>query len=892
LEKFEDRAAAGSMLFALPGLLPDVRGSFESGEDELFRDALSDLRRRSTRSNSAKAPDGRQDLSTLDLSQIGSSATLSRSQAATNDQSWVRDSRYGTTEYANPPPHELGSFEFDTLFPPLGGGIGDDESTESKPRFPDAPAGHGSDAGAGGGGGGGGGSDFGSGSAYGPSGMAGLDSPASGFGSGSGSTSWTPTLSADGEGFAGGTPFRESSGADSPGNASGAQNPRGETDAAQASPNPAGDHANNPAASGPSATGQSPNGNAPQGPPSQPPGQGNPPGSSQHPANTPVLRAVHRIGGPDEGRLLIQGSIDADVPAGSEVRIEFFAVPVVVSSGGSAALKPFASTVIVKRNPGASTFRAVVDAPLSTGQTGVLAKAIGPFDTPAPYSKVREIQLPDDVDADGTGGLIEDLAGHAGDGNQDGIPDRQQADVASFPGLSGSIVTLDAHGKSVRNVRALKPSPAKPARIDAPFGLISFELDDVPVGGHVMVDVLLPDGAPVDVAYKQNPLTGALIPFEFDGTTGAVIDGNVVTLHLVDGGRGDFDGQANGIIVDPVLLSASGTPVSQLDAERWTSQQSGGTEERHGSIAVDGTDLVLREGDSFEVRAEQRFVVPRGVKDLQFEYWATFGAADGEFINDAFEVALVDEAGLSLVPTIRHGRDSFFNLTEEQQLAELGELTSHVAAPPPRDITAAGTVTLNVTHLADGVTPRTLIVRLVNNDSDIGTVVRILGNHAPLAVDDGPGGACELDEDGNLVIGLADSVLNNDTDADGDVLEARRTRPSDDGILYASGPYHGDLTLAADGTFTYSPDADFFGTDTFAYWAWDGLKYSEEPATVTITVAAVNDAPVAVADQYEVLLGGRIAAGNVITKVVVLAENIAESRCEIGGVSASSFLAA
>src|SRR5262249_35858589 len=37
----------------------------------------------------------------------------------------------------------------------------------------------------------------------------------------------------------------------------------------------------------------------------------------------------------------------------------------------------------------------------------------------------------------------------------------------------------------------------------------------------------------------------------FDGTTGAEIKDNVITLHLVDGGRGDADGIANGRIVDP-----------------------------------------------------------------------------------------------------------------------------------------------------------------------------------------------------------------------------------------------------------------------------------------------------------------------------------------------------
>jgi len=69
------------------------------------------------------------------------------------------------------------------------------------------------------------------------------------------------------------------------------------------------------------------------------------------------------------------------------------------------------------------------------------------------------------------------------------------------------------------------------------------------------------------------------------------------------------------------------------------------------------------------------------------------------------------------------------------------------------------------------------------------------------------------------------SVLANDTDRNEDVLTAE----------LVSGPGDGVLEFNADGTFTYTPDADFFGTDTFAYVANDGVSFSD-PATVTITV--------------------------------------------------------
>src|SRR5690606_23671281 len=55
-----------------------------------------------------------------------------------------------------------------------------------------------------------------------------------------------------------------------------------------------------------------------------------------------------------------------------------------------------------------------------------------------------------------------------------------------------------------------------------------------------------------------------------------------------------------------------------------------------------------------------------------------------------------------------------------------------------------------------------------------------------------------------------------------------------------------------DGSFTYTPDGGFFGTDSFTYYANDGTDNSNV-ATVTITVNQVgggNNAPVAMDDAY------------------------------------------
>ena len=118
----------------------------------------------------------------------------------------------------------------------------------------------------------------------------------------------------------------------------------------------------------------------------------------------------------------------------------------------------------------------------------------------------------------------------------------------------------------------------------------------------------------------------------------------------------------------------------------------------------------------------------------------------------------------------------------------------------------------------------------------LGTTLKV--NSAPVAVDD----AYNTNEDTPLNE-AAPGVLTNDTDADGDPLTAS--------LVVASGPTDGTLTLNADGSFDYTPDPGFNGTDSFRYTASDGLLASNE-ATVSITVNAVNDPPVAADDAYAV----------------------------------------
>ena len=102
-------------------------------------------------------------------------------------------------------------------------------------------------------------------------------------------------------------------------------------------------------------------------------------------------------------------------------------------------------------------------------------------------------------------------------------------------------------------------------------------------------------------------------------------------------------------------------------------------------------------------------------------------------------------------------------------------------------------------------------------------------NDDPVAEDDG----VTTDEDVALTINAAD-LLSNDSDIDSANLT----------ISSVSSPSNGTLVdNVGDGTYTYTPGADFNGTDTFMYTISDG-EFTDT-ATVTVTVDPVNDAPVA-----------------------------------------------
>jgi VCBS repeat-containing protein len=156
-----------------------------------------------------------------------------------------------------------------------------------------------------------------------------------------------------------------------------------------------------------------------------------------------------------------------------------------------------------------------------------------------------------------------------------------------------------------------------------------------------------------------------------------------------------------------------------------------------------------------------------------------------------------------------------------------------VAAPQHGLVVVNPDGTFSYTPAQDYFGTDSFTYRLSNGvvDSNVSTVSLSITpvNDAPVAADKA-GPQTTLAEDSTLTIDL----LAGANDAEGAPLAAS----------IVSGPLHGSLVQGNDGTVTYTADANYFGLDSFTYRVNDG-EADSSLASVSLTVTAVNDAPVA-----------------------------------------------
>jgi hypothetical protein len=162
-----------------------------------------------------------------------------------------------------------------------------------------------------------------------------------------------------------------------------------------------------------------------------------------------------------------------------------------------------------------------------------------------------------DDDNDNISDQEEDQAPNNGDGNDDGFSDSLQAHVTSLRIYDGvEYVTLASEpGTTLTQVEAApNPSPGDaPGDVAFTYGFFNFTISGIG-SGPATLSMYLPAGTtPVGYyKYGRTPDNDAdhWYDFMFDGTTGAEIDANVITLTFVDADRGDDVLTADSLIID------------------------------------------------------------------------------------------------------------------------------------------------------------------------------------------------------------------------------------------------------------------------------------------------------------------------------------------------------
>ncbi|MEE9517805.1 MAG: Ig-like domain-containing protein, partial [Candidatus Adiutricales bacterium] len=171
--------------------------------------------------------------------------------------------------------------------------------------------------------------------------------------------------------------------------------------------------------------------------------------------------------------------------------------------------------------------------------------------------------------------IVHSIIDSDGDGLVDVLDDQpNDASMASPLTVTGK-GNLTISGATLSNVQTLPdfdPSLIQTGKPEAsefsfPYGLIRFSALVPNAGDSATITIVFPEDIENETRYYKVTDAG------FEEFAGAVFSGGrTVTLSLTDGGAGDRDGVANGVILDP-----GGLAVSRSGSGRGSGEGSGGT---------------------------------------------------------------------------------------------------------------------------------------------------------------------------------------------------------------------------------------------------------------------------------------------------------------------------
>jgi cysteine-rich repeat protein len=365
-------------------------------------------------------------------------------------------------------------------------------------------------------------------------------------------------------------------------------------------------------------------------------------------------------------------------------------------------------------------------------------------------------------------------------------------------------------------------------------------LEDASVAIDVLANDSDPDRDPLMVASVTQPLNGSA----------ALLDGNLVLYTPAPNFHGtdtfsytivDPSGATATAVVTLEVVSVNDPPIAVDDAASLDEDTSVTVDVVANDRDVDHDPLAIlsitQPAHGFAMAIDDHRITYVPAPDYNGPDALTYTISDGSggtaTAELALEVASVNDAPVAV--------DDAASLDEDTSVTVDVVANDRDVDRDPLTVTSLGTPMHGTAAIVDGhdvlYTPAANYngpdsVAYTISDGQGGQASATLAldvisvNDPPVAVDD----AATLDEDTALAI----SVTANDSDVDHDALT----------VVAVTQPAHGTAVASA-GQVTYTPDANFHGSDRFTYTIDDGHGL-QASATVTLTILSVNDAPVAV----------------------------------------------
>jgi hypothetical protein len=261
----------------------------------------------------------------------------------------------------------------------------------------------------------------------------------------------------------------------------------------------------------------------------------------------------------------------------------------------------------------------------------------------------------------------------------------------------------------------------------------------------------------------------------------------------------------------PIVLSGSDADDDPLTFEVYS-------EPLYGTLTGEVPDLIYTPNENFD-------------KSDSFEFIVNDGELDSEPALVAITVTPVNDAPVAHEQTVSLNEDeSKAIVLSATEVDDEDVLTYEIISQPAYGTLDGDPPNVTYTPAANYYGPDAFEFEVSDGIADpssaLVTIVVNPVNDAPVAADDTAATA----EDNPVDI----NVLANDEDVDGDALS----------VSDFVQPIYGTVDDNGNGTLTYTPYLNYFGSDSFSYTLSDGAGGTDD-ATVNITINPINDAPVA-----------------------------------------------